>query len=74
MSVMSIIEECGYYCDDKDNPEVKELYVSGQIQSLIDAGINFMNDSYIYIKTGNPDKVYVKDCGYGYSKLTKGLT
>lgn len=62
-NILAKIEETGFFesncIDNVTLAELTKLVKAKKIQSLEDAGIVFMNESYYYIKYGNPDGVHV---------------
>jgi hypothetical protein len=49
---------------------IEHLELTGVIESIADAGIQFMNNDWAFIKRGNPDGIYVKTEG-PYTYLCK---
>lgn len=78
--ILSIVERDGYVCaahpsvmNQESQSSIEALVNEGAIEPLSKhRGIHFMNESYFFILSGNPDKVGVKTDGNS-SYLQKGM-
>jgi hypothetical protein len=71
--VIAEIEEKGFFCAGYASPAVHTALVAkrdaGELVSLADLGIKFINEHYYYLLKGNPKCVCVIDKGRGMSVL-----
>lgn len=63
MSITQLLDTPGFIwahrLSEDDILELGQLKSMGEVQSLSQLGINFMNNEYCYVRVGNPDKVGV---------------
>jgi len=55
---------------DEEDLIIHELVNEGTIESIINAGLQFMNGDYCFVLKGNPSNVYIKTEGY-YTFVSK---
>lgn len=75
-TILRTIDKQGYFCTGRASQAESELCSkmrqNGELVTLADLGIKFMNEAYIYLRVGNPMKVEVKTSDAGrYSYLDR---